>query len=95
MTDSVMEFIEAWVRDHINITRYRASVGSARAEELAKWLRMDASARGIPDTAIDSAIAGLIGAGHGLVNYISDAMASVTNSPMINPEAARLADEDV
>ena len=91
---STMEFIEAWVREHINVARYRPSEDGARAQEMAKWLRKDAAESGMSDAEIDRAIAGSIGAGHGLINYISDAMAAVTNATVQNPQASRLADED-
>jgi hypothetical protein len=80
-----MEFIEAWVREHINAARYRPSEDGARAQEMAKWLRNDAADSGMSDAEIDRAIAGSIGAGHGLVNYISDAMVAVTNATVPNP----------
>jgi hypothetical protein len=89
-----MEFIEAWVHEHINVARYRPSDDGARAREMAKWLRKDAAESGMSDADIDGAIAGSIGAGHGLVNYISDAMAAVTNATAANQQASLLADED-
>ena len=91
---NTMEFIEAWVRKHINVARYRPSEDGARAQEMAKWLRKDAAESGMSDAEIDRAIAGSIGAGHGLVNYISDAMAAVTNSTVQNPQASPLTDAD-
>ena len=33
---NTMEFVEAWVREHINVARYRPSEGEARAREMAR-----------------------------------------------------------
>ena len=91
---NTMQFIEAWVDKHINEARYRTSDDVARAQEMAKWLRGDAVEVGISDGDIDRAIAGSINAGHGLVSYISTAMAVVTNTTASNPQSSRVADED-
>lgn len=70
------------------------SDNDARVQELAQWLGRDAALYGISDADIDSAIAGSIGAGHGLVDYLSNAMATVANATVPNPQAALLPDED-
>jgi hypothetical protein len=37
----------------------------------------------------------MVGAGHGLVAYICDAMSSTTDLAASSPHASRLADEDI
>jgi hypothetical protein len=80
MANDVMEWVEAWVNDHVRMARYEPSDDDARAQEMAAWLRRDAAEGGITGTDIDTAIAGSIGAGHGLVTYVADAMTTVTNA---------------
>lgn len=92
---NTMDFVEAWVREHINVARYRPSEGEARAREMARWLQRDAAVRGISSADIDRAIDVSIGAGHGLVSYITEAMAVVSNATVTNPQASRLAEEDI
>jgi hypothetical protein len=96
MQNDTMDFIEAWVREHINATTYRPSWNGSRAEELAKWLRQDATAAGVSDEDIDTSVAGLIGAGHGLVNSITEAMNRIVNLDVpISGAGQRLADKDI
>ncbi len=92
---NTMDFVEAWVREHINASRYRASDDDARAREMARWLQKDAAGCGISGADIDRAIDATIGAAHGLVPYITEAMAAVSNTTVPNPEASRLAGEDI
>ena len=74
--------------------RYRRSEDEVRAREMAKWLRKDAIGSGMYDADFDRAIAGSISIGLGLVNYISDTIAEVTNTTAANQQATSLADED-
>jgi hypothetical protein len=75
-----MEWVEAWVRDHVSVARYEPSEDDARARELATWLRRDAAGLGISGSDIASAASGSISAGHGLLTDISDAMAAGANA---------------
>lgn len=90
-----MEFIAAWVREHLNAAPYEPSADDVRAQELAKLLRKDAGESGISDAEIDHAITAAIGAGHGLVNYLTDAMIVVADLAVPNASARRFADGDV
>jgi hypothetical protein len=50
----------------------------------------------VSDEDIDTSIAGLIGAGHGLVNYIAEAMNRISNLDVpISGAGQRLADKDI
>ena len=88
-----MDYINNWVREHINVQRYQRSQDGARAQELAAWLRSDAAGSGISGAEIDSAIASAISGGRGLVDYLSEAMEAVTNATVPTPQASRPADE--
>jgi hypothetical protein len=88
-------FIERWVQDHIGRLPNASTDDDARAREFSRWLRKDAANSGLSDEQIDSAISTMVGAGHGLVAYICDAMSSTTDLAASSPHASRLADEDI
>ena len=95
MPQAAMTFIEAWMLEHFDPEVVRSGDQTARVRELARWLRRDAAGDGFSDADIDAAVDSRIGAGHGLVDYLSEAMATDADATVPSPEAERLADEDV